>query len=218
MNIQDPDARNLLYAEFPLYYTWNKSKKVWKRRKRGGCIRRIYMVHPNENFDDLKTVDGVVCTTFKESAQQRGFLKNDDHHCQCLNKAREFQMPNQIRNLFATLLIFEDLTDLRQLWNENFSAMAKNFALRGIPERQHQIQAVLRHINQFLQRHSKTVTDYNLPELMPEHNSEELPMTLIEELSYQIDPEELAKADILNEAQCAVFAEVMGLISRNEKV
>ena len=34
MNIEDPNARKYLYREFPEHYTWNKSKKLWKPRKR----------------------------------------------------------------------------------------------------------------------------------------------------------------------------------------
>jgi hypothetical protein len=48
MNDQDPDARNLLYSDFPMHYIWNKTTKSWKKRKRGGCIGRIYMAHPSE--------------------------------------------------------------------------------------------------------------------------------------------------------------------------
>ncbi|CAJ0905279.1 11459_t:CDS:1 [Entrophospora sp. SA101] len=48
MNNQDPDARNLLYSDFPMYYTWNKATKSLKKRQHGGCIGRIYMAHPSE--------------------------------------------------------------------------------------------------------------------------------------------------------------------------
>ncbi|CAG8787950.1 30335_t:CDS:1, partial [Gigaspora margarita] len=30
MNIQDLDTKNILYADFPLHYTWNKATKTWK--------------------------------------------------------------------------------------------------------------------------------------------------------------------------------------------
>ncbi len=48
INTQDQDARNLLYADFPLHYTWNKAKKIWNKRQRKGSIGRIYMARPDE--------------------------------------------------------------------------------------------------------------------------------------------------------------------------
>ncbi|CAG8786563.1 18752_t:CDS:1, partial [Acaulospora morrowiae] len=32
MNTIDLDARNLIYIEFPMYYTWNKAIKKWKKK------------------------------------------------------------------------------------------------------------------------------------------------------------------------------------------
>ncbi|CAJ0900671.1 11503_t:CDS:2 [Entrophospora sp. SA101] len=82
--------------------------------------------------------------------------------------------------------VFGDVSDVHQLWIENFDAMVEDFAHNEIPEGQLQILAVLQSLNIFLQRHSKTVADYDLPELLFENNVWELPRTLMEELSYSI--------------------------------
>ncbi|CAG8566216.1 6522_t:CDS:2 [Racocetra fulgida] len=89
-----------------------------------------------------------------------------------------------------------------------------NDELERIPEGQHQIQAVLQSLNIFLQRHMKTINNYNLPELLSEMNTAELPKTILEKLSYQVTQEDLAKANTLNEAQRAVFDKVLDLINR----
>ena len=34
-NQTDPSARNILYTDFPRYFTWNAKDKKWQRRKRG---------------------------------------------------------------------------------------------------------------------------------------------------------------------------------------
>ncbi|CAJ0858611.1 12580_t:CDS:2, partial [Entrophospora sp. SA101] len=75
---------------------------------------------------------------------------------------------------------------------------------------------VLQSLNAFLQRHSKTVADYNLLELFLENNVWELPKILLEELSYHVTTEDLRKADTLNEAQRAIFDEVLNLINQGE--
>ena len=97
MNDQDPDARNLCYIDFPLHYTWNKMTRTWKKHQHRSCIGRMYMAHPSEDeqyylhllltkvkgarsFEELKMVNDIMCATFKESAQCRGFLENDNEH------------------------------------------------------------------------------------------------------------------------------------------
>jgi hypothetical protein len=34
LNARDPQARELAYCDIPKYYTWNRSKKQWNRRKK----------------------------------------------------------------------------------------------------------------------------------------------------------------------------------------
>ncbi|GFW79011.1 uncharacterized protein TNCV_214441 [Trichonephila clavipes] len=58
---EDDFARTLLYSEVSSYYTWNETKKVFIRRRRGepvdgqpgiyreNTIGRIYTVHPNQD-------------------------------------------------------------------------------------------------------------------------------------------------------------------------
>ncbi|GFU94109.1 ATP-dependent DNA helicase [Trichonephila clavipes] len=58
---EDAFARTLLYSEVPSYYTWNETKKVFIRRRRGepvdgqpgifreNTIGRLYTVHPNQD-------------------------------------------------------------------------------------------------------------------------------------------------------------------------
>ncbi|CAG8549059.1 12820_t:CDS:2 [Gigaspora margarita] len=127
-------------------------------------------------------------------------------------------MPKQLRNLFATLLVFGDVADVRQLWNENLDAIAEDFIHRGTPEGQHQIQTVLQNLNVFLQRHMKTVNDYDLLELLSEINMAELPRTILEELSYHVTQEDLTKENTLNEVQCAIFDKVLDLINSDAEI
>ncbi|CAG8544108.1 3739_t:CDS:1 [Acaulospora morrowiae] len=115
------------------------------------------------------------------------------------------------------LLVFGDIIDVCQLWNENFNAIAEDFAYGEIPKEQLQIQKVLQNLNTFLQRHAKTISNYDLLELLPEINIIEFPQTLLEELSYSIIPEELTKSNTLNRTQHIIFDNIMDLISRNER-
>ncbi len=87
-------ARDTPYAKFLQRWVWNKTSKKWTPRHRGTKISRVYYVHPTSgeryylwmllnvvcgatSFEDLCTVDGRVCATFKEACQARGLLEND---------------------------------------------------------------------------------------------------------------------------------------------
>ncbi|CAG8599079.1 9139_t:CDS:2 [Gigaspora margarita] len=169
-NAENPEARNLLYANFLMHYTWNKQ-------------RRIYMAHPNKvkgarSYNDLKEVNGITCETFKESALLRGFLENNDSYRQ---------------------------------------SMSENFAHISIPNGQHLIQATLQHLNALLQRHSKTISNYDLPELLAEIINSKFSLLLLEELSYNINEIDLAKINSLNEEQQAVFNEIIHFINQEAK-
>ena len=96
MNTIDADARQYLYREFPEHYCWNRNSKSWRRRiSHKKVIGRIYTVSPSEGerfylrvilnhvkgpteFQDLLTVNEITYPTFKQAAEQRGLLENDN--------------------------------------------------------------------------------------------------------------------------------------------
>ena len=57
MNMEDPNARRLLYREFPKHYTWNKGQKCWKPRKRRFQIGRLVYANPAK-------VKGIICVCY----------------------------------------------------------------------------------------------------------------------------------------------------------
>ncbi|CAG8781920.1 2005_t:CDS:1, partial [Racocetra fulgida] len=117
---------------------------------------------------------------------------------------------------FVMLLIFGDIADVRQLWNENFDAMLEDFVHRGIPNGQPLIQTTLQSLNILLQRHLKTVTEFDLPDLLHEIIETELSTVLIEELSYNFIIADLNKANTLNKAQHTIFDETFSLIEHRK--
>ena len=142
----DSFATTLLYNEIPTYYTWNKSRKEFNRRKRGvpvpgysnvlsaKTLSRMYMVHPSQSecfflrillhhvrgpksFADLKTVNGVVCNSFKNACIQFGLLELDTHWHDTMRDAVVSQMPKQLRQLLAIILICCSPSDPQSLWD-----------------------------------------------------------------------------------------------------
>ncbi|XP_076961176.1 uncharacterized protein LOC143637744 [Bidens hawaiensis] len=83
-------ARTLTYDEFPTKFVWKLDERVWDLRKRGFSIGRVHHVPPAFNeayylrillnkvkgpmcFEDIRTVDGEVCATYKDACYKEGF-------------------------------------------------------------------------------------------------------------------------------------------------
>lgn len=142
----DVFARTLLYSEVPKYYTWTASK-IFKKRKQGkpvdghpnvystDAIGRIYTVHPNNvecfflrlllvnvrgptSFENLKTVNGHFCTSYREACQRLNLLEDDLHWEHALEDAAIVSNAYQIRMLFAIIITTCQPGDPLELWNK----------------------------------------------------------------------------------------------------
>ena len=124
-NAEDPEAREVLYPDFPDKYTWNSARKCWTRRKCGVTVGRIPVIscnaHQSElfhlrmllynkkgatSFESLRTINGSICPTYQEACRRLGLLESDDELDRVIEEASTVQFGNQIRDAFANLLIF----------------------------------------------------------------------------------------------------------------
>ncbi|XP_076884109.1 uncharacterized protein LOC143533132 [Bidens hawaiensis] len=97
-------AKTLTYAEFPTKYVWKKQLRKWEPRLRGFAIGKVHVVPPAfdeayylrillnkvrgpECFEDIRTVDGVVCETFQDSCYKRGLLDDDKEYIEATEEA-----------------------------------------------------------------------------------------------------------------------------------
>jgi len=139
-------ARGILYKDFPSYFVWMSGGKYWKRRDECMQIGRIVSAHPGEgeryylrvllnhvtgatSFQDLRTVNGIVYSTFREAAERRGLIESDNTINECLDEANVFHMPSSLRRLFATILVFCEPSNVRGLWDRHMEAMTEDYRL-----------------------------------------------------------------------------------------
>ncbi|CAG8464749.1 26665_t:CDS:2, partial [Dentiscutata erythropus] len=112
-NMENPIARIYAYVDFPSYYTWNPSHYKWTPRKTSATmIGRLYIVQPSEgeryylrtllsyvkgatSFDDLKTINDYICSSFKEACSYLGLLQDDTEWDACLLEATFVQTGHQ---------------------------------------------------------------------------------------------------------------------------
>lgn len=119
--------------------TWSDREKAWKRRVNGGhaTIGRMYTVSTSAGeqyylrmllsvvvgatcWEGLRTTgdgDGrTVHPTFKAACIALGLLHDDEEWRGAMQEAAFFRYPNQLRIMFANLLLFNNIANPRQLY------------------------------------------------------------------------------------------------------
>ncbi|WVZ76928.1 hypothetical protein U9M48_024846 [Paspalum notatum var. saurae] len=233
-NRQHEEARGILYRDFPEYYTWQQGK-VWQRRKRntGGQIGRIVSAHPAEGeryylrvllnhvtgatcYEDLMTVDGDLLATFREAAERRGLLESDSTQDECLTEAALYQMPSALCQLFATILVYCEPTNVEGLWQKHLEAMSQDYQ-RSNTSQTHVQQMVLIDIRNMLQSMGKDINAYPLPKIIDRYDDavgtvrEEYEERIIESTT-----QDMALKDSLNEEQKTAYDKILSTVDTDE--
>ncbi|XP_074318340.1 uncharacterized protein LOC141655147 [Silene latifolia] len=182
-NANQPDAKTLSYAEFPTKYAWKEGR--WHKRKQGKCIGRMVYVHPiagekyylrvllnivkgAQSYQEIRTLGDVVYPTFKEACYVHGLLNNDKEWYEAMSGANKWAMPSQLRELFVTMILFCEVTDITKLWDESYGMLSEdierkkrrlfgdpNFELSDAAKRSY----TLLEIDKILMRYGKRLSD-----------------------------------------------------------
>jgi primosomal protein N' len=236
------------YAKFPERWVWNKTSKKWTPRQRGTKIGCVYYVHPASgeryylrmflnvvcratSFEDLRMVDGHVCATFKEACQARGLLENDQEWAQALEEASHWATGRRLRDLFASVLLFNEVINLGELWHHFVDDLSDDLQARArresgdrdltlTTEQLHNI--ALHELEIILQRNGRSLRDFPgmlLPTADVEHYQSN--RLIREEMSYDSDALLHVVHDAephLNQDQVAFYQAVIGAIHEKRPV
>ena len=145
LNADDADAHQYLYTEIAQHYVFVDCEKKWAKRRRGGdrVISRMYSVSPNDpekfflrllllhvqgarSYEDLRTIDGELSESFRTACIQLHLLADDTEYANAMHEASQFQMPRQLRSMFATICAYCQLSDPVSLWNNYEEAMIED--------------------------------------------------------------------------------------------
>ena len=124
-NTKDVLARDLLYTDFPGFFVWKSKEWIRKKRNIGEAIGRVptvslcskqmetyslrILLHHVKGptcFEDLKTVDGVLMSTYQEACQKLGLMEDDHEVQQALKEACSVRFGDQLIAFFGSLLEF----------------------------------------------------------------------------------------------------------------
>uniref|UniRef100_A0A452XTJ4 ATP-dependent DNA helicase n=1 Tax=Aegilops tauschii subsp. strangulata TaxID=200361 RepID=A0A452XTJ4_AEGTS len=124
-------------------------------------------------------------------------------------EAGTFQMPIALRRLFATILVFCEATQIRQLWDKHLASMSEDYRRSQSNEAALE-QMVLRDIRDQLQSMGKDIKLYGLPDLVDADGSSNFDNTEVtEERQVKVDQEHLDLFSCLNNEQLAGFNDIM---------
>uniref|UniRef100_A0A803MTD1 ATP-dependent DNA helicase n=1 Tax=Chenopodium quinoa TaxID=63459 RepID=A0A803MTD1_CHEQI len=129
-NKKSHKARNLTYCEFPTEFVWHKKgRKEWRERDQRYSIGRIYYVSPGSGelyylssllnivkgptcYEDIRTVNGVLYSAFKEACYALGLLEDDKEYIDGSMSRPEF-VYEQIWKFLADDVLFRQRSILQ---------------------------------------------------------------------------------------------------------
>ena len=162
-----------------------------------------------KSFEDLRTVDCVIFSTFREATQRRGLIEDERSISDCLSEAAAFQMPSALRRLFATILVFCEVTNVRELWDKHFEAMGDDFRRENVNAEVID-QMVLKDLRSLLYSMGKDIKNFDLPCLLDDNDLESLDWReLYDEMFIEVEQEHLDLYNKLNNEQRLAFDEIM---------
>ncbi|XP_056859714.1 uncharacterized protein LOC130508302 [Raphanus sativus] len=143
----DSFAKTLLYVQIPNFYTFEKSKKKFKRRKRGFSIGRInYAPRKQEDsyylrvllnvvrgatcYEDIKTFEGVLHDGYKKACSARGLLDDDHEYIDDLLRRSYDSSASDLRQVFSTMLLNDSLESPENVWEHTWECLSEDIEHR----------------------------------------------------------------------------------------
>ncbi|KAH1188492.1 Replication protein A DNA-binding subunit B [Glycine max] len=185
-NQNSVEGRNLTYAEFVSKFVYNQKKRCWHLRKKGYTIGRLLWVPPitgelfylrmmltvckgPTSFEDLRKVDNVQYSTYKEACFAMRFLQDDKEFIEAIKEAKDWGSAHYIRKLFVLLLLTATMSKPEQVWDQTWHWMADDIVYNykksstspalQLDDRTLQ-NLVLLEIEQLLQANQRSLRDY----------------------------------------------------------
>ncbi|KAG3001519.1 hypothetical protein PC120_g20227 [Phytophthora cactorum] len=141
-------TKSTLYQDIPKLFRWDTKAKRWVRRKRyQAALGRMIHVSPRDiqrfymrvllchrqgptSFENLRTVDGVTYDSYREAALNAGYLEDDSEWVACMTEASQFRMPYQLRQLFATIIVYSQVVEVGALWERFYDDLSLDFGYK----------------------------------------------------------------------------------------
>ncbi|XP_074290807.1 uncharacterized protein LOC141617508 [Silene latifolia] len=117
------------------------------------------------SFEDLLTVKVTCCASFQEAALRRGILEEDNAAGKCMDEAMQVEMPNALRCLFATILIFGCPNNPAEFWCQYYDALSEDYRKQFPNEPEKILHKTAAQVEGFLEGMGKNFAHFNLAHL-----------------------------------------------------
>ncbi|XP_021980536.1 uncharacterized protein LOC110876681 [Helianthus annuus] len=147
-NQLDPSGRDLRYIDYVSRYRWEPSGKGWIRRllTTNPTIGRLAYIHPTCgepfylrlllahqtgccSFEDIRTVSGVLCSTYRLACEKLGLIGNDREWASAFIEASSWATSVELRALFVHMLLYCEISNPLALWQEHWERMSDDIIL-----------------------------------------------------------------------------------------
>jgi hypothetical protein len=143
------------------------------------------------SFECLRTVDEKILPTFREVAERRGLIKEDNTLNESLAEAPDWMMSYALQRLFAIILVFCEPSDVFGLWEKYKEAMPEDNR-RNNQSTFMVEQMVLIDIQKLLQSMQKDIKMYPLPNIDDTYDtSHDIPREIFEETSIEANEDDV---------------------------
>ncbi|OMO52744.1 DNA helicase PIF1, ATP-dependent [Corchorus olitorius] len=186
-------ARAYLYADFPMGFVWQSDTREWTPRQKGTTIGRIIQVHHAAgqlfylrlllnvvrgatSYEYLRTVNGILYPTFQAACEVLGLLGDDREWDYVMKQVTEWATAHKIREVFVALLMFSEVANPTNLFEDNWRSMFDDILYRyqtaaGVPNYNKNLPSPI--ISSFSDRDNRLIeeeTCYNLQELANQYH------------------------------------------------
>ncbi|CAH1446995.1 unnamed protein product [Lactuca virosa] len=135
-------ARKLSYVEFPSQYVWNKSNKVWTRRKtKTKSLGIINHVSPKSGdvyyfrillnkvkgptcYGNIRTVNETVYESYKDACYALGLLDDDREYISSIYETHHWATVSFCGSLFVMLITSDSLSRPHHVFKETYNCLS----------------------------------------------------------------------------------------------
>ncbi|KAG2868807.1 hypothetical protein PC113_g683 [Phytophthora cactorum] len=236
-------AQSTLYQDIPKLFRWDTKDKRWVHRKRyQAALGRMIHVSPRDmqrfymrvllchrkgptSFENLRTVDGITYDLYREAALHAGYLEDDSKWVACMTDASQFRMPYQLRQLFATIIVYSQVVEIGALWERFYDDLSLDFgykyrSLEGNAKEEMVKFHTLKNLNDLLLTNGSAVAHFeDLPQLS------EYPHLVLDSLlqnniirremeghNHDILQETVDQEHLLNDEQRSVYSAIINAV------
>ncbi|KAG2769381.1 hypothetical protein PC129_g24006 [Phytophthora cactorum] len=123
------------------------------------------------SFENLRTVDGVTYDSYREAELHPGYLEDDSEWVACMTEASQFRMRYQLRQRFATIIVYAQVVEAGALWERFYDDLSLAFgykysSLEGHTKEDMVKFHMLKSLNDLLLAHGNAIAHFeDLPQL-----------------------------------------------------